>query len=261
MISQTLFVVGVASIMGLMFGSFFNVCVHRIPRRESIVTPGSHCPKCDHAIAWYDNIPLFSWLLLRARCRYCQQTIAIRYPILELVVGISWGALAAHFGLSLVLVQALVLVSLLWILSWIDLETGLLPDALTYPGMLLGLVFAWLFGFLPEALVGCVAGYACFWLVGKVFFMVTGKQGMGHGDYKLLAMLGAFMGWQALPFIVFLSSFVGAIVGGLWLWLSQRGAQAQIPFGPYLALAGILWFLWGPDILDAYLGVVRGAMY
>ena len=261
MILQSAFVITLFGILGLMFGSFFNVCVHRIPLRKSIVTPGSHCPSCSHAIAWYDNIPLLSWLLLKGHCRYCAQPIAIRYPLLEGVVGISWAWLAAHYGLTPVLLQALVLVSLLWILSWIDLETGLLPDVLTYTGMLAGLGFAWYFGYIEDALIGCVAGYGVFWLVSKVFLLLTGKQGMGHGDFKLLAMLGAFMGWQALPFIIFASSFIGVLVGGLWLWVAKKGRQAQIPFGPYLALAGIVWFIWGFHIIEGYISLLGASKY
>jgi len=149
----------------------------------------------------------------------------------------------------------------LWVLSWIDLETGLLPDALTYSGMFVGLGFAWYFGYIQDALIGCVAGYAIFWLVNKIFLLLTGKQGMGHGDFKLLAMLGAFMGWQALPFIVFASSLTGAVIGGLWLWLAGGDSQVQIPFGPYLALAGMLWFIWGIDIIDTYLSLVGVSRY
>jgi leader peptidase (prepilin peptidase)/N-methyltransferase len=241
-----------AGLFGLVFGSFANVCVHRIPRGESVAFPGSRCPACGHAIAWYDNVPLFSWLLLRGRCRHCDASISGRYPLLEAVMGISWALLAWHFGPTPQLLQALVLISLLWILTLIDLETGLLPNVLTFPGIAMGLLFAWWLGDPVSALIGAVAGYGFFWLVARLFLMVTGREGMGYGDFKLLAMLGAFMGWQALPFIVFFSSVVGAIIGSLSLLAAGRHMRAEIPFGPYLAAAGVVWFIWGDAILHWY---------
>jgi len=241
-------------ILGLIFGSFANVCVYRIPRRESVSFPGSHCPHCQHAIDWYDNIPVLAWLALRGRCRHCQMPISWRYPVLELLMGVSWAALAWHFGPTAVLLEALVLFFLLWVLSFIDLETGLLPNALTFPGIALGLAFSYLLGDWQDGLMGAVAGYGVFWLVARVFLLLTGREGMGYGDFKLLAMLGAFMGWQALPFIVFASSLVGAVVGSIFLLLARRGFRAEIPFGPYLALAGMVWFLWGNEILYWYAG-------
>jgi len=246
-----------AGLFGLLFGSFANVCVHRIPLRVSIVTPGSRCPACEHDIAWYDNIPLLSWIILRGKCRHCKAPISIRYPILELLMGLSWAGLAWHFGLSPLLLQVLLLVSLLWVLTLIDLETGLLPNVLTFPGIAIGLAFAWWFGYFQDALIGAAIGYGAFWLIARLFLLVTGREGMGYGDFKLLAMLGAFMGWQALPFIVFASSFVGAIVGTLFLLLAKKNMQAEIPFGPYLAGAGMIWFLWGAEILQFYAGLIR----
>jgi len=252
------FVVLVCGVVGLMVGSFSNVCVYRIPRGESVAFPGSHCPICNHDIAWYDNIPLLSWLFLKGKCRRCSSSISVRYPLLEALMGISWAWLAYHYGFSPVLLQAIVLISLLWILTLIDLETGLLPNVLTLPGIVIGLLFAWWFGFVVDALIGAVAGYGAFWLVARAFLLLTGKEGMGYGDFKLLAMLGAFMGWQALPFIVFTSSFVGAIVGIVYLKMAKKGRQTEIPFGPYLALAGMLWFLWGEQFLQWYTLLIMG---
>ena len=248
--------IGICGLLGLIFGSFANVCVYRIPRQESVAFPGSHCPQCQHAIDWYDNIPVFSWLLLGGRCRHCRMPIAWRYPLLELLMGTSWAALAWYFGPSVVLLEALVLFFLLWVLSVIDLETGLLPNLLTFPGIALGLIFSWWLGDWQDGLIGAVAGYGIFWLVARAFLILTGREGMGYGDFKLLAMLGAFMGWQALPFIIFTSSLVGAVVGSVFLVLSKRGFRAEIPYGPYLALAGMAWFVWGGDILPWYMGII-----
>jgi len=245
----------IIGLLGLMVGSFANVCVHRIPRGESIAFPGSHCPKCNHAIAMYDNIPLFSWLLLGGKCRHCSSAIAWRYPCMELVMGLCWAGLAWHYGLSRDLVVAITLFSLLWVLSVIDLETYLLPNVLTYPGIVIGIAASFWQGGVAggqTALIGAVAGYAVFWLVARLFLMATGREGMGYGDFKLLAMLGAFMGWQALPFIILASSVVGTVVGLIFLMLAKRGLRTEIPFGPYLAMAGMIWFVWGASILDWY---------
>ena len=242
------------TLLGLMFGSFANVCVYRIPRSESIVYPGSHCPGCHHDIAARDNIPLFSWLMLGGKCRHCCAGISWRYPLLELLMGFSWGALAWHYGASPILLQALCLFFLLWVLTFIDLETGLLPDVLTLPGIALGFGFSLWLADWQASLIGAVAGYALFWLIARVFLWITGREGMGYGDFKLLAMLGAFMGWQALPFIVFTSSMIGALVGSLFLLLAGRGLRAEIPFGPYLAAAGMVWFVWSEAILAWYSG-------
>ena len=252
-----LFFVVFIGIVGLMVGSFSNVCVHRIPLHISVVSPRSRCPSCGRSIAWYDNIPLVSWALLRGKCRHCHSPISVRYPILELLMGLSWAGLAWHFGFSPQLLQALVLVSLLWILTLIDLETGLLPNLLTFPGIAIGLAFSFWLGYWQDAVIGVVAGYGVFWLVARLFLMVTGREGMGYGDFKLLAMLGAFMGWQALPFIIFASSLVGAVVGIIFLYVSRKGMRTEIPFGPYLAVAGMAWFLWGESILQWYAGLIR----
>ena len=252
------FLVLASGLFGLLFGSFANVCVHRIPLRISIVSPRSRCPVCEHEIAWYDNIPLVSWLMLSGKCRNCRAPISIRYPLLELLMGLSWAGLAWKFGWSPVLIQALVMISLLWILTLIDLETGLLPNLLTFPGIAAGLLFSFWAGHLQDAIIGVVVGYGAFWLVARLFLLFTGREGMGYGDFKLLAMLGAFMGWQALPFVIFASSLVGAVVGSVFILLARRKMRAEIPYGPYLAAAGVVWFLWGGGILQWYAGLIRG---
>lgn len=240
-------------ILGLLFGSFANVCVHRIPLGESIVSPPSHCPKCGTHIRWYDNIPLLSWLLLQAKCRYCNATISWRYPFLELSMGLIWAGIASvYVAQPMLLAQAIIMVSMLWILTLIDIETFLLPNAITLPGIGIGLLFSWHFGYGVDAIIGAAAGYGFFWAVAKAFYFITGKEGIGQGDFKLLAMLGAFMGWQALPFVVLLSSVTGAILGSVVLILQNKGIRQEIPYGPYLALAGVIWFFFDAPILDWY---------
>ena len=195
--------------------------------------------------------------MLSGKCRNCRAPISIRYPLLELFMGLSWAGLAWKFGWSPVLLQALVMISLLWILTLIDLETGLLPDILTFPGIAAGLIFSFWAGYLQDAIIGAVVGYGAFWLVARLFLLSTGREGMGYGDFKLLAMLGAFMGWQALPFVIFASSLVGAVVGSVFILLTRRKMRAEIPFGPYLATAGVVWLLWSGEILQWYAGLIR----
>ncbi|MDQ6963390.1 MAG: prepilin peptidase [Mariprofundales bacterium] len=247
------------TLLGLIIGSFANVCVYRIPRGESVALPGSHCPRCHHEVAWYDNIPLLSWIILRGACRNCHGTISWRYPALEALVGISWGGLAWYIGSpSLLLGEGLLLFTILWILTWIDIETMLLPDILTLPGIIVGIGLSsfdgsFLHGHWLDALIGSAAGYLFFWGVARIFLLATGREGMGYGDFKLLAMLGAFMGWQSLLFIIFTSSIIGAVAGSLSLLMARKDISAQIPFGPYLAVAGMIWFLWHRPLLEGYL--------
>ncbi len=164
----------------------------------------------------------------------------------------TWAYLGWHFGWGPELLQALVLATLLWTLSWIDLETGLLPDSLTLPGLVAGLLFSLSAGHLLDSLIGAGLGYGFLWLVARVFLLLSGREGMGHGDFKLLAMLGAFFGWQALPLILLFSSLSGAVIGGAYLVLVRRDARAAIPFGPFLAVAGMIWLLWGEELLSWY---------
>jgi len=253
----TSFLILACILFGLVFGSFANVCVYRLPRRTSVIFPGSQCPSCQHAIAWYDNIPVISYLLLKGRCRHCGTSISVRYPLLELCMGASWAWLAWRFGATPQLLMALTLVSLLWILSLIDLETGLLPNVLTLPGIGLGLAFSLWTGNLQDSLIGAVAGYAVFWAVARAFLLFTGREGLGYGDFKLLAMLGAFFGWQALPFIAFLASVTGAVAGGIFLLASGRHTRTPIPFGPFLALAGVVWLLAGEQLIQLFINMAR----
>lgn len=238
----------VMALFGLIVGSFANVCIQRIPRGASIVSPGSACPHCRQPISWYDNIPLLSWLLLRGRCRECKANIPVRYPLIELAMALSWALCAWHFGIQLQLVAPLTLVSLLWMLAAIDLETGLLPDKLTLTGMLMGMAFNVLWGDPWDSVLGAALGYGSLWAVAKGFYLLTSEHGMGYGDFKLAAMLGAFLHWQALPFIILIASVLGILIGGGLLLLRGRGVRTPIPFGPFLALGGAAWLFFGDEI-------------
>ncbi|PKY11901.1 prepilin peptidase [Acidithiobacillus marinus] len=258
-------------LFGLLIGSFLNVVVHRVPRRESIIRPASHCPHCGHVLRAWENIPVLSWLLLRGRCHDCGSPIAWRYPALELLTGlfsvvVAW-QWAIHHAMSLrwSLLPALLFTWILLALTMIDLETQLLPDRITKPGMLIGLLInasALLWSGLAlttawNALLGIVLGYGSLWLLATAYLKMTGKHGMGGGDLKLLGLVGAWLGWQA----VFLTLFIAAVSGGLVavaLLLGGKGRDYAIPFGPYLALGGWLMLLWPHEIVQGYLHLLGG---
>lgn len=269
--------ISVIFILGLLIGSFLNVVIHRMPlmmHREwqqqcheligsdapatsplTLSTPRSRCPHCGHAISALENIPVISYLFLRGRCRGCQARISVRYPLIEALTGVLSALVAWHFGFSWVCLGALFLTWALIALTFIDVDEQLLPDNITLPLLWLGLFFN-LFGSfttLQSAVIGALAGYLSLWLVFHAFRLVTGKEGIGFGDFKLLAALGAWLGWEFLPVIILLSSLVGAVVGISLILLRQHHRSQPIPFGPYLAAAGWLALVWGDVINSGYL--------
>lgn len=264
--------------LGLLVGSFLNVVILRLPRRlewqwrrdaleileqpdvyepppPGIVVEPSHCPHCKHRLAWFENIPLFSWLALRGKCRYCKAPISPQYPLVELLTCLLTVACVWRFGFGWQGFGAVVLTCFLIALSGIDLRTRLLPDQLTLPLMWLGLVGSMDNLYMPakQALIGAALGYVSLWAVWWLFKQLTGKEGMGFGDFKLLAALGAWCGWKGILPIVLLSSLVGAIIGSIWLAAKGRDRATPIPFGPYLAVAGWIVFFWGDQLVGAYL--------
>lgn len=265
-------------ILGLLVGSFLNVVIHRLPimmqnawKQECAVLEGrelteqpvfnlnqprSACPHCGHNITALENIPVFSYLALKGKCKGCQAPISLRYPTIELLTGIFSGLVAYHFGFSLACLGALLLTWSLIALTFIDIDHQLLPDSITLPLVWFGVFFN-LFGAfttLEASVIGAIAGYLSLWLVYHGFRLVTGKEGMGYGDFKLLAALGAWLGWAYLPSIILLSSLVGAVVGITLVVLKKHQRQNPIPFGPYLAAAGWIALIWGDTINRAYLG-------
>jgi leader peptidase (prepilin peptidase)/N-methyltransferase len=265
------------SVIGLMIGSFLNVAIYRIPimmQRESenylalendqppphterynLITPRSACNSCAHKLSLADNIPLLSFALLKARCRYCKARISWRYPSVELLTAILSALVIWHLGSGIAGISGLILLWMLIAMSFIDLDTQLLPDELTLPLMWLGLLINLDGTFVPlrDAVIGAAAGYVFLWLVYWMFFAATGKEGIGYGDFKLLAALGAWMGWMMLPLIVLLSSVVGATVGLLMIALKRHHRDSPIPFGPFLATAGLLALLIGQPIINSWL--------
>ncbi|MDO8786865.1 MAG: A24 family peptidase [Sulfuritalea sp.] len=269
-----------AGLLGLAIGSFLNVVIHRLPimmerdwaaqcaelRGEtapafealSLARPRSRCPQCGHPITALENIPVISWLLLRGRCKGCAVPISFRYPLVEALTGLLFAFAAWHFGFTAAGLGALVFIAALIALTFIDFDTQLLPDDITLPLLWLGLAlnaFS-VYTDLKSAVIGTMAGYLSLWSVYWVFKLFTGKEGMGYGDFKLLAALGAWLGWQMLPLVILLSSFVGAVVGIALIAFARRGREVPIPFGPYLAAAGAIALVWGKPMTRAYLGTV-----
>ncbi len=224
----------------------------------NLVTPGSHCPHCNHRIRWYENVPVVSWALLKGRCSGCKAAISKRYPIIELLTGLVAGLCAWRFGYDPWLIFMLYGSFTLLALAVIDLDTTLLPDDLTYPLLWAGLL-ASVLGVspvsLPDAVIGAMAGYLALWSLYWVFKLLTGKEGMGYGDFKLLAALGAWLGWQYLPVVVLLSSVVGLVFAVSMMASGSVKRDQGIPFGPYLAIAGWIALLWGEVIVSSYLGL------
>lgn len=240
-----------AFLFGLALGSFLNVCIYRIPLKKSIVRPASSCPVCGTGIRFYDNIPILSYLMLLGRCRRCRARISLRYPLVEMMIGLLSTLLFMQLGPSLKYLSLLLFTGALVGIAFIDLEHKIIPDVISLPGVLAGLGFSFLpsAGISPvDALIGAVGGGGFLFLVGVLFEKGTGREGMGGGDVKLLAMIGAWMGWKALPFIVLLSSLSGAVIGVISLLTAKKDMRSRIPFGPFLALGTLGFLFFGDEI-------------
>jgi len=264
-------------VFGLVVGSFLNVVIHRLPKmmerdwqiqcaelrgeavppaeKFNLFVPRSRCPACGQRVAAAENIPIASWAMLRGRCSACKARISLRYPLVELLGGIAAVWPAVHFGFGAAAFAAMVFLWCIVAATFIDFDTQLLPDAITLPLLWLGLLVnsAGLFTDLRSAVIGAVAGYLALWSVYWLFKLATGKEGMGFGDFKLLAAIGAWCGWQVLPLTILLSSFIGAAVGIGLMVFARHGRSVPIPFGPYLGAAGIVALFWGPQLTRQYL--------
>ena len=275
--SNTTVLLALAFVLGLLIGSFLNVVIYRLPlmmerdwraqcheflelpapilegaapAKFNLAEPGSHCPNCKHAIGASENIPVLSYVLQRGKCAHCKSPISSRYPILEIVTAVFTAVVVANFGLTWLTLALLLFTWSLIVLTMIDFDRQLLPDDITLPLLWLGLIInsQSMLTSLENAVWGAIAGYLILWSIYWAFKLLTGKEGMGYGDFKLLAALGAWLGWQALPQIILLSSLVGAVVGITMIVVKGRDRNIPIPFGPYLASAGFLALLWGDNL-------------
>jgi len=270
----------ILGVLGLLIGSFLNVVIYRLPKmmqresdnyvahesgkelphpeRYNLILPRSACPHCGHQITALENIPVISYLVIDGKCTSCKAPISKRYPIIEAITGALSAFMIWHFGSGLAGLGAMVFVWFLVAMTFIDADTQLLPDDLTLPllwgGLLLNIFST--FTSLESAVIGAAAGYLSLWAVYWLFKLATGKEGMGYGDFKLLAALGAWMGWSMLPLIILLSSAVGAIIGISMIALGKLGKGKPIPFGPYLAIAGLIALIWGKVLTSQYLGMI-----
>jgi leader peptidase (prepilin peptidase)/N-methyltransferase len=276
---QPAFLLGGVAVLGLIVGSFLNVVIHRLPLmlrrswqadcaelqgreapepgpRFDLWAPGSHCPQCGQPIRAWQNIPVLSYLWLRGRCARCGARIPLRYPVVEILTALLSVAVAWRFGPSGQTLGGLAVTWSLIALAFIDLDEQILPDAITLPALWLGLAvnLGGLFAPIEASVIGAIVGYGLLWTVYQLFRVLTGKEGMGYGDFKLLGMLGAWLGWQALPVVVLLASVAGASIGIALVLLRGHDRNVPIPFGPYLAVGGWVALLWGPQITTTYLG-------
>lgn len=243
-------------LVGLAVGSFLNVCVHRLPLGQSLNSPPSRCPHCDYRLRWVDNIPVVSYVLLGGRCRKCRARISIRYPIIELVTMGLFVLHAAVFGLTPLLIPRLLFACAMVVLFAIDLEHHLLPNAITLPGIAVGLIAS---AVLPpgiiDALIGVLVGGGVLWLIGEAYFRYSGQEGMGGGDVKMLAMIGAFLGWKLVLVTLVLSSVLGSIIGLLVIVARKGGMKYALPYGTFLALGALVASLAGDSIVNWYVGL------
>lgn len=275
--SQPALFIALSTLFGLLVGSFLNVVIHRMPkmmeqewRRNcaelhgqpaadhepyNLLVPASGCPACGHAIRAWENIPLLSYAFLRGKCSACGAGITVRYPLVEALTGLLAGLVAWQFGVTWMALAAMLFAFALVALTFIDFDTHLLPDDITLPLLWLGLLVNLGSGFtdLQSAVAGAMAGYLVLWTVYWLFKFATGKEGMGYGDFKLLAAIGAWFGWQLLPAVILLSSLVGSVIGVALIVLARYGRNTPIPFGPYLALGGIAALFFGPGLAQFYL--------
>lgn len=285
MTNSPLFFFGVIFVFSLMIGSFLNVVIYRLPKmleqgwkrecREfladelakpiksdqaiiTLSTPSSSCPACQHKIRFYENIPLISWLFLRGKCSQCHTKIALRYPLVELTTAILSVVIAANFGVTYTTLFLLILTWGLICLTLIDLDHMLLPDQITLPLLWLGLIVNISGTIVPlsDAVIGAIAGYMSLFSIFWLFKLITGKEGMGHGDFKLVALFGAWLGWQLLPLLILMASAVGAVIGISLMVFKNHQREQAIPFGPYLAVAGWITLLWGNGIWSWYLSTL-----
>jgi leader peptidase (prepilin peptidase)/N-methyltransferase len=244
---------------GAVVGSFLNVCIHRLPIGESVVFPASHCPQCQQQIQPYDNIPILSYLVLRGRCRRCAARISVRYPFVEALTGFGAMAAVCALGLTAHALLAFAFLCALIVITFVDVDYQIIPDAISLPGIGVGFAAALVLGSpsWTASLAGILLGGGLLWGVAEAYHWLTGREGMGGGDIKLLAMIGAFLGWQAVPVTLMIASLAGTAVGVTLMLMQRRDSRTAIPFGPFLAVGATCALFWGDTLIAWYLGVAH----
>ncbi len=247
-------------IFGLCIGSFLNVCIYRLPSSQSITRPRSRCPNCGELIRFYDNIPVLSYLVLRGQCRYCRKTISFRYPVVEILSGLFALVTFLKYGVTLEAIIYYVFITALLVITFIDIDHQIIPDIITLPGIPLFFIAGFALPRLTyiDSIIGIFAGGGSLFLVAWVYQLLTKKEGMGGGDIKLLAMIGALIGWQGVLFTIFVASAVGTISGILVMLKARKSMKLAIPFGPFLAIGGIAYIFIGPQLINWYFKVLGG---
>ena len=255
-LSLDLFLSVFSWVVGACIGSFLNVCIWRIPLEKSIVFPSSHCPSCAHPIRHRDNIPILSYLLLRGKCRDCGAKISAQYPVVEAITASISLALFLKYGPSLAYLAAFAFACALVVVTFIDLEHQIIPDVITLPGIPIGLALGVLVMGVPflDGVLGLLIGGGFLYLIALGYELLAKREGMGGGDIKLLAMMGAFLGWKSLFFIVFVSSFLGAVIGLAFLLIQRKGLRIAIPYGPFLSAAAVAYLFWGEAFMAVFFG-------
>jgi len=251
---ENIIITAIVFVIGLVIGSFSNVCIYRIPRNESLIRPGSHCPQCSKPIQFYDNIPVISYMILQGKCRYCGKQIPFQYPLVELLTGLLYLSFYLFFGLQLVTFVYMLLGTVLIIITFIDLKEKIIPDVVSYPFIIIGFLFSFFRKDLTpmNSFLGILAGGGSLFLIAVAGTYLFKKEAMGGGDVKLAAMIGAFLGWQLTLLSLFFGFFLGAIIGIIVLVLS-KGKSEIVPFGPFIAVGTIIAIFWGQNIINWYL--------
>ncbi len=264
MTEAELFFIISAALLGAIIGSFLNVVILRLPQEgASIAFPGSHCPQCKTPLSWYENIPVFSYVVQRGKCRHCKIAISLQYPVVEILTALLAAALMAIFGPTITFLGYFLFVAALVVIVFVDIQYQIIPDVISLPGIIIGFLFSFVN---PEvtwssSLLGILGGGGGLYLVALIYYLIRKVDGMGGGDIKLLAMLGAFLGWQSLLFIVFFSSLTGSIIGILFLSLAKKDNKTRIPFGPFLSLAALFYLFFSKEIMVVFNLYINGELF
>ncbi len=262
MMGNTLHLV-ISFLFGAAIGSFLNVVILRLPEKASIVFPASHCPSCKAPLAWYENVPIVSYVFLRGKCGHCKTSISLQYPVVELCMGLLSTAVIYKFGLTFSAAGYFLFCASLVAIIWIDIRHQIIPDSISLPGIVIGFLFSFIAPHLTwlDSLIGLVAGGGILYSIALLYYLLKKQQGMGGGDIKLLAMIGAFLGWQSLLFVIFTSSLIGTMVAVPIMLTEKKGVKTKIPFGPFLSIAALIYLFFDQQILYYFSLYLQGRLF